>query len=177
MWKQFLDFKYDTEKPNIFCSSTSGASQFFKGFMWAAAAAKIGYKWKIGNGRKVKFWEDNWLGPSSLAIQYWDIYVLIHEKSGTVADLWDGTNLKCTFRRGVDQRLMNIWLEIVQLASTISFSDEEDSLIWQFNSNGIYSSQSLYKVINFRGIMPVHVPAVWNLKIPPRVLFFSLSPI
>jgi len=39
--------------------------------------------------------------------------------------------------------LFNIWLEVVQLASTISFTDEEDSLIWQFNSEGVYSSQSL----------------------------------
>lgn len=67
---------------------------------------------------------------------------------------------------------MNLWLEVVQLASTIVFADEEDSLIWMFNSNGVYFSQPLYKIINFRGIMPVYVPAVWNLKIPPRVHFF-----
>jgi hypothetical protein len=70
--------------------------------MWAASAAKLGFKCKIGYGRKVKFWKDNWLGHSSLAIQFWDVYVLVQEKSGTVADLWDGTDLKCTFRRGFD---------------------------------------------------------------------------
>jgi len=64
------------------------------------------------------------------------------------------------------------WQEIIQLASTIVFSDEEDSLIWTFNSRGVYSSQSLYKVINFRGVKSIHVPAVWNLKVPPRVHFF-----
>jgi len=67
---------------------------------------------------------------------------------------------------------MNLWLEIVQLASTICFLDEEDSLIWQFTSNGVYSSQSMYKVINFRGVLPMHIPAVWSLKIPLRVQFF-----
>lgn len=81
----------------------------------------------------------------------------------------DGTELKCTFRTCFDQRLMNLWLEIIQLASTISFTNDEDALIWQFSSNGIYSSQSLYRVINFRGILPVYVPAVWHLKVPPRV--------
>lgn len=120
----------------------------------------VGYKWKIGNGKKVLFWEDNWLGPSSLAVQYWEIYVIVNERTGTVADLWDGRDLKCTLRRGVDERLMNMWEEIVQLAGTISFSDEEDSLIWQFNSSDVYSSQSLYKIVNFRGISFVHVPTV-----------------
>ena len=100
------------------------------------------------------------------------MYVLINEKDATVASLWDGVDLKCTFRRCVDGRLYNLWLEVVQLASTISFTDEEDSLIWQFKSHGVYSSQSLYKVINFRGISPVFVPAVWALKVPPRVHFF-----
>ena len=38
--------------------------------MWAAKAAKLGFRWKIGDGKKVKFWEDNWLGNSSLAIQF-----------------------------------------------------------------------------------------------------------
>jgi hypothetical protein len=71
----------------------------------------------------------------------------------------------------VDDRLERMWLEVVQLASTISFSEDEDNMIWQFTSNGIYSSQFLCKIINFRGILPVFVPAVWNLNIPPRVQF------
>jgi hypothetical protein len=65
-----------------------------------------------------------------------------------------------------------MWLEVMQIASTINFSGEEDSMIWQFSSNGVYSSQSLYKIINNRGVLPVFVPAVWSLKIPPRVHFF-----
>lgn len=72
--------------------------------------------------------------------------------------------MKCNFRRFVDEKLMNQWLEVVQIASTIIFSE--------FNSNGVYSSQPLYRLINFRGITPVHVPAVWSLKEPPRVHFF-----
>jgi len=38
--------------------------------------------------------------------------MLVNEKSATVANLWDGVNLKCTFRRCVDNRLMNLWIEI-----------------------------------------------------------------
>jgi hypothetical protein len=137
LWKQLIDNKYNTNKPNIFCSSTDGSSQFFKGVMWAAKAAKIGYRWKIGNGRKVKFWEDNWLGSSSLAIQFWDLYIIMNEKNKTVQDLWDGTNLKCTFTRIVNPILFRQWEEILQLASTITFSSEHDEMVWTFNSNGV----------------------------------------
>jgi len=97
----------------LFDSRTIGASNFFKGVMWAVQAAKLGFRWHIGNGGKnIKFWEDNWLGSSSLAIQFWDLYVIVNEKNGTIHDLWDGENLKCTFRRTADQRLMNDWLEL-----------------------------------------------------------------
>ena len=56
--------------------------------------------------------------------------------------------------------------------SSLLYSDEEDALVWQFTSNGIYSSQSLYRIINFRGIKPILVPSIWNLKLPPRVHYF-----
>jgi len=45
-------------------------------------------------------------------------------------------------------------------------------MVWQFNSSGVYSSKSLYKIINFRGIKTIHVSAAWRIKIPPRVYFF-----
>lgn len=80
LWRKIFDEKYNTNNPNIFCTSTVGAPQFCEGLMWAASATKMGFRWKIGDGRKVKFWEDNWLGNSSLAIQYWDLYVIVNRK-------------------------------------------------------------------------------------------------
>jgi hypothetical protein len=44
--------------------------------MWVS---KFGFKWKIGNGRKVEFWGNNWLDPN-LAIQHWDLYTVVNEK-------------------------------------------------------------------------------------------------
>jgi hypothetical protein len=65
-----------------------------------------------------------------------------------------------------------MWDELVNLVSIVEMSDEDDALIWQFQSNGICSSRSLYSVINFKGVTLVFVPVVWKLKVPPRVHFF-----
>jgi len=127
-----------------------------------------GGKWK----KKIRLWEDNWLGSTSLAIQFWPIYRILNEQGKTIAELWDGTNLKCTFRRNFSEALYQSWLEIVELVFTIELTEEEDEMVWQYTSKGTYSSQSLYKVINFRGIKQVHVSAIWSLKIPPRVHMF-----
>jgi hypothetical protein len=103
--------------------------------MWAAQAAKMGYKWKVGNGRKIRLWEDNWLGSSSLAIQFWPLYRIVNEKGKTIAELWDGVSLKCTFTRCISEDLYQSWLEVVELVGTIQFTNEADEMISQFNSS------------------------------------------
>ena len=42
-------------------------------------------RWVIGNGEKIRFWKNNWLGTSSLAIQYWKLYRFVNEKNRSVA--------------------------------------------------------------------------------------------
>jgi hypothetical protein len=54
---------------------------------------------------------------------------MLMNKTSLIADLWDGVNLKCTFRRCVDRRLFLQWEELVNLVFTIDFPDEEDALI------------------------------------------------
>jgi hypothetical protein len=67
------------------------------------------------------------------------------------------------------------WLEILEIANGINFSDSPDQLIWRYESSGVYSSKSLYAIVNFRGVQPVYLPVVWDLKIPPEYKTFSGS--
>jgi len=80
--------------------------------------------------------------------------------------------LKFSFRRSVSPSLMNMWYEILAIAGSIVFSTDPDAIVWKFTSNGIYSVQSLYAVVNFRGVKPIHSPAIWELCIPSRVQVF-----
>jgi hypothetical protein len=151
IWKQLVDHKYGTSSPNLFTCRECGGSNFWKGVLWAVNVAKMGYRWKIENGYKIRFWEDVWIGNSILVIHFWKIYSIINEQNRPIRELWVGVDLKCTFRRCVDIRLFNQWEEILAIDSSINLSDEDDEPIWQYNFSGLYSSHSLYKVINFRG--------------------------
>uniref|UniRef100_A0A0A9B5C6 Reverse transcriptase zinc-binding domain-containing protein n=1 Tax=Arundo donax TaxID=35708 RepID=A0A0A9B5C6_ARUDO len=113
LWKQLIDHKYKSDRPNIFACKDSSSSQFWKGILWAARVAKMGYRWQVGKRNKIRFWEDNWVGTSSLPIQYWDLYVLVNGQTASIAEIWDGQNLRCTFRRCVDSRFMQLWEELV----------------------------------------------------------------
>jgi hypothetical protein len=56
----------------------------------------------------------------------------VNERNKYVAELWDGVNLRCTFRKCVDRRLFDLWDELVNLVTTMEMSEEEDALIWQY---------------------------------------------
>jgi len=94
LWSQIIRFKYRTEHPNLFCCLERNASPSWKGVQWAAQAAAMGYQWLVGNGKRVRFWEDQWFGNSSLDVQFWNLYVINNEQGATINQIWDGTNLK-----------------------------------------------------------------------------------
>jgi hypothetical protein len=79
LWRAIIDAKYNPKSPNIFCCNDRIGSPFWKGVLWATKAAKMGYRWKIGDGRKVRFWEDQWFGSCSLAIQFWEVFSIVNE--------------------------------------------------------------------------------------------------
>lgn len=87
IWKKIIDYMYNNN-PNIFCCPEIGASPFWKGVLWACKAAQTGVRWKIGDGKSVRFWEDWWFGNCSLATQFWGLYIIANQKNMCVADLW-----------------------------------------------------------------------------------------
>jgi hypothetical protein len=55
VWRKIVDSKYNINDPNIFCSSDSKISPLWKGVLWACKAAKMGYTWKVGDGKSIRF--------------------------------------------------------------------------------------------------------------------------
>lgn len=120
------------------------------------------------------FWEDIWFGNAPLATQFWDLYCIVNERNKIIAEVWDGLVLKVSFRRNSQ------WFELDVVARSISFSVQEDKMIRQYESNGVYSSKSLYAIVNFRRVQPVLIPAVSHIKVPlpppdPRISVAFLS--
>jgi hypothetical protein len=69
----------------------------------------MGYRWVVGDGTKVRFWEDTWFGSAPLAVQSWDLYCVCNEKTKTVAEIWVQGELRLSFRRTfIDQMLQSL---------------------------------------------------------------------
>lgn len=112
------------------------------------------------------------MGNTSLAILFWPLYVINEQHEKTIRDIWNGEVLRLSFRRNVSERLMLMWDELNYVTGSIQLSSEEDQIMWSYSSSGKYSVQSLYAVINHRGVVPVFIQAVSKLFIAPRVQFF-----
>jgi hypothetical protein len=70
--------------------------------------------------------------------------------------------------------LYDKWLELCNLISFVSLSDEEDTPIWMFHPSGEYSVKSFYAIVNNGGVVPIHMPAIWKLAVPPRIHGFAI---
>jgi hypothetical protein len=64
------------------------------------------------------------------------------------------------------------WEELLQICSCIQFTEDRDAIIWQFESSGRYSVQSLYAIVSDRGMKQVFTLVMWKIKIPSRVHIF-----
>jgi hypothetical protein len=107
-----------------------------------------------------------------LAVQFWEIYCICNEKSRKIADIWVDGELRVTFRRTFTEILMQYWRELLAVMEETILNDEADALIWCYNKSKVYSSQSFYNVISYRGTTPLYIPVVWNICVPPKIHLF-----
>ena len=71
--------------------------------------------------------------------------------------------LKLTFRRNFSEEMMNRWFELTEIVSSVVYNNDGNALVRQYDSKWEYSTQSLYAIINFRGVVPVFTPSVWKI--------------
>jgi hypothetical protein len=63
---------------------------------------------------------------------------------------------------------MQSWRELLAVMEETILNVEADALIWCYNKSGVYSSQSFYNVISYRGI----TPPVYSCCVPPKIQLF-----
>ena len=134
--------------------------------MWAAQALKFGYRWVVGDGTKVRFWKDTWFGTAPLATQFWDLFCICNQTGVPLASVWNGVEVKLTFRRNFSEEMMERWYELTEIISSVVYNNDGDALVWQYESNEEYSTQSLYDIVDFIGVIPAFIPTVREIRSP-----------
>jgi hypothetical protein len=86
--------------------------------------------------------------------------------------VWVDRELKLSFRRSFSSSMGQMWEDLCAVVDQVELNVDSDSLVWCYEKSGVYSSQSCYAVISFRGVTPVHLPAIWNIVVPPKIHLF-----
>jgi len=157
LWRRFIHDKYGQDDQwcsnFVNCPFGVGVWRAIRSF-WPLLAGNISFK--VGNGRKILFWHDNWLGHGPLKVLLPNFYTIatlpdINLESAKGVHGWN-----ITFRR-----LLHDWeLErVVDLFKTLEsfqgFKESEDTLCGKSESDGVYTVKSttsrLHKMHNLTG--------------------------
>lgn len=138
---EVLRKKYLNDKS--FCQSKQkGCSQYWQGLGKAREWYERGAKWILGNGRKVRFWHDVWMGECPLKILFPRLFRIIRNLDWSVADAKE-VDWQLDFRRRLANEEVAEWNDLREALDDIEVSGEEDKVSWALPPRGS-SIQNLY---------------------------------
>jgi hypothetical protein len=137
-------------------------------------------KFVVGNGARIRFWEDCWIDPTPLCLRFPRLYRLCFSQSALIQNRWERSSQYSgwgfDFRRNLNDR------EIEELSSLLSLLDDvslnmggEDRRAWSMDSKGIFSCKSFFEWLVNDESHPLfeHANVVWKSKVPNKIKFLG----
>ena len=114
-----------------------------------AAATKV----SVGDGRKAKFWESNWIGDQPLKYLAPNLFKHSKRKNRSVLEAITNDAWIEDIRGGVTIQLLQeyicVW-EVLHNAGEVIHEGAEDTILWRWSASGLYTAKSAY-VMQFMG--------------------------
>lgn len=120
----------------------------------------------------VKFWEDIWYQHCSLVTRFYHLYQLCTNKEALLVEVITSQGTIVQFRRiflGTDQAE---WAQILSIVNSIHISDSLDTLLWRWKVSEKFSTHSIYRLLNKKGVLASHPLIWWTLLVPPKIRIF-----
>ena len=92
-WRNNIRLKYGMEDGGWFSNTPRGSYGvgLWKDIRKEGIQLRQNCSIEVGNGRKVRFWEDVWCGEASLCSSFLSLYEVASSKGAKVAELWEVT--------------------------------------------------------------------------------------
>ncbi|RVX15460.1 hypothetical protein CK203_009316 [Vitis vinifera] len=129
----------------------------------------------VGNGERIRFWEDLWWGNQTLCSQFADLYRVISVKNLTVSNVL-GNSLPLSwnfyFRRNLTDSEIDLLQRLMSSLNSVLLSPfSSDSRAWSLSSSGSFSVKSFFYALSKVSNPLMFLPAkfLWSSKVPSKV--------
>ena len=125
----------------------------------------------MGEGNKVFFGRDKWIGQDCLNTVFPDLFSFCTNPEAKISEIWSRQGWNLTFRRNLnDWEVDRIAELLLKLGEFTGLTTEADSIRWKHDSDGKFSVRRLYRrevMTHFGG---VHGPwkQIWEGTPQPR---------
>ena len=132
---------------------------------------------KVGKGNRVLFWMDKWCGNEALSQTFPQLFTLAGHKNAKVCEVWDsslgqgGWNLSLA-RDFNDWEIDQIG-EMLNLLKDFRISQEEDSVRWKREGNGVFGAKGAYRSLSGYSVGAFPNRRIWMDRVPTKVSFFA----
>ncbi|KAK9129974.1 hypothetical protein Sjap_010461 [Stephania japonica] len=115
-------------------------SWFWRGCLKGRDILKEGLKWRVGDGQKVKIWDDFWVAKK-VRSKLWSPrkvgFTWVKDLISQSTNSWDTSLVKSIFNRSEAESI---------LATPISKEGCEDRIVWHYEKSGLLSVKYAYRL-------------------------------
>jgi hypothetical protein len=173
VWQNLLRRKYVGSKAISQVIWKPGDSHFWAGLMATNKYFFPHGSFSIRDGSEIRFWEDIWLGTTTLREQYPALFNIVRHKHDTIQKVMETSPPSVTFRRDLNGPRLNSWNELMQRLASVQLRQGTDEFRWNLTKNGVFSVGSMYSAL-IEPIQPVpNYKSIWKMKIPLKTKVFA----
>jgi hypothetical protein len=127
----------------------------------------------IKDGYEVRFWEDKWLGSTSLREQYPTLYDIVRHKGHTNAHVLETNPPNVISERNLYSPRLVSWEALCQRFANVQLTDGKDEFHWNLLENGKFSVASLYNALTLSDLPVLNDKKILKMKIPLKTKVFA----
>jgi hypothetical protein len=156
----------------FFSCRNRNCSQFWRSLLDIKEDVERGFKYVVGNGRKIRFWHDTWSCGCPLKIVFPHLFEICHQQDWSVRRVCNSEFGELTFRRNFGEREATEFSELSELINSVALNESRDSVRWVLEKSGTFSTSSLYNELTFTGFSNRWLMNVWKTKVPLKIRIF-----
>ena len=172
--------KYGNEEGGWFSRIPRGNAGLglWKGINAEAAKLKQDCVFELGEGKRIRFWEDVWCGEVTLCASFPTLYNIARTKGAKVANVWESSRETGAWNPRFS-RAFNDWeMEQVQIfigltSNKLIIPRKKDRIVWKGNKNGQFSAKGYCNLMEGGPSRKAPTNIIWNPYVPTKVSFFA----